>query len=169
MVSPHLEIKAGQTASLLVHSAMYPAEGLLTLVYPGRIARAMRFSLTGSMTELFFKVPEGNFPIMSAHVDISGIRSKMPFGEYPVGVNSHPTHAVGELRFVVQQKNRDVTQDPWSLLKNGFRSRVDHLHSQEAIAPDWRQDGGTPLYNSACFSFDEGNGCGECDEVRITP
>lgn len=169
LVSPRREIKAGQTASLLVHSPLYPVEGFLTLDYPGRTARAMRFALTGSMTELFFKVPEGNSPILSAHVDMIGIRPKTPFGAFPSGVNAHPTHVVGELRFIVQQKDPGFAQDPWQLLKTGFNAPVEHLHSQETIAPDWRQDGGTPGYGGACFSFDESNGCGESDDVRITP
>ena len=71
LIPDRKEYRGGETASVLIQSPFYPAEGLMTLNRSGMV-KSERFHLNGPTSTLRINIDEGWTPNIQLHVDLVG-------------------------------------------------------------------------------------------------
>lgn len=100
------EYAPGDTAEVLVRSALFPAEGLLTVSRSG-IVHTERFSMEGPTHTLGVPISEDDYPNVAVQVDLVGTKFRMnEAGQPDPSLPPQPGYAYGEVQLSVPPHRR---------------------------------------------------------------
>ncbi|MBM3462062.1 MAG: hypothetical protein FJX76_08180, partial [Armatimonadetes bacterium] len=109
VIPDHKTYKIGDTASLLVQSPIFPAEGLMTVRRNG-IARSERFRMEESTITLKVPISEHDLPSLEVAVDLVGAAQRTDDDGSPApDAPKRPAYATGSVSLAVPPVSRTLT------------------------------------------------------------